>query len=271
MLTLLVLTDFSAAADHALHYAAALAAPGGAHLVLLHVLPGRFHPDALLTTPAAATEDDAHALLRQRLLALPAELPASAAVASGEVAAEVAAAVRQREVSLVILGRPDLGPVPDELARTTSLSLLNHLPCPLLVVPQSGAAAGPPRHALLAADDQPLPHTPGTAELRPLLGQASVTVAFVASEEAAADPARAFANARQSGLLAGFGEAREQGFSATSPAAGLADATALLQPDLLVLVARRRSLLGSLFHQSVTAAVVREAQVPVLVLPEHAD
>lgn len=269
MLTLLVLTDFSAAADHALQYAAALAAPGGAHLVLLHVLPTAFSPDVLITTPAAETEDDAYALLRQRLLLLPADLPASAAVASGDVAAEVAAAVRQREASLVILGRPDLGPVPDELVRTTSLGLLNHLPCPLLVVPEHSAAV-PPRHALLAADDQPLPHTPGTAELRPLLAQTSVTVAFVAEEDVAADPARAFTNARQAQLLAGFGEARAQGFAAASPAAGLADAAALLQPDLLVLVARRRSLLGSLFHQSVTAAVVREARVPVLVLPEHA-
>lgn len=270
MLTLLVLTDFSAAADHALQYAATLAAPGGAHLVLLHVRPGLLSPGAFTVAPVAETEDDAYALLRQRLLTLPANLPASAAVASGEVAAEVAAAVRQREAALVVLGRPDLGPVPDELARTTSLGLLNHLPCPLLVVPEHSAATAPPQRALLAADDQPLPHTPGTAELRPLLNQASVTVAFVAEEEAAADPARAFANAQQAGLLAGFGAAQEQGFSATTPAAGLVAAAALLQPDLLVLVARRRSFLGSLFHQSVTAAVVRETQVPVLVLPEHA-
>ncbi|GAB3841339.1 universal stress protein [Hymenobacter jeollabukensis] len=269
MLTLLVLTDFSPAADHALQYAAKLAAPGGAHLVLLHVRPSLLSPNAL--TASSATEEDANTLLRQRLQSLPTGLPASAAVASGEVAAEVAAAVRQREAAVVIVGRPELGPVPDELVHTTSLGLLRHLPCPLLVVPHHAAGAVPPQRALLAVDDQPLPRTPGTTALRPLLGQAALTVAFVADEEVAADPERAFNNARLAGLLAGFGPVQERGFANAEVAAGIADATALVQPDLLVLVARRRSLLGSLFHRSVTAAVVRAATVPVLVLPEHAD
>ncbi|MCC3158674.1 universal stress protein [Hymenobacter sp. 15J16-1T3B] len=271
MLTLLVLTDFSPAADYALQYAAALAAPGGAHLVLLHVRPSLLSANALTTSSVAETEEDAYALLRQRLLTLPPTLPASAAVVSGEVGAEVAAAVRQREAAVVVVGRPELGSVPDELVHTTSLGLLRHLPCALLVVPLRTAATVPPRRALLAVDDQPLPRTPGTAGLHPLLGHTALTVAFVADEEVAADPARAFANAQQAGLLGGFGPTQERGFAATAPAAGIADATALVQPDLLVLVARRRSLLGRLFHQSVTAAVVREATVPVLVLPEHAD
>ncbi|RTQ44880.1 universal stress protein [Hymenobacter gummosus] len=271
MLTLLVLTDFSAAADHALHYAAALAAPGGAQLVLLHVRPSLLSPDALTAGSVAETEDEAHALLRQRLQTLPAALPASAAVVSGELAAEVTAAVRQRGADLLVLGRPELGPVPDELVRTTSLSLLRHLPCPLLLVPQGSAAAVPPQRALLAVDEQPLPSVRSTAGLAPLLGQAALTVAFVADDAGASNPARAFDNARQAGLLAGFGPAEAQGYAHPEPAAGLAAAARQLQPDLLVLVARRRSFLGQLFHQSVTAAVVREATQPVLVLPEHAD
>ncbi|GAB2954402.1 hypothetical protein GCM10027048_19760 [Hymenobacter coalescens] len=271
MLTLLVLTDFSPAADHALQYTAALAAAGGAHLVLLHVRPSLLSSNALTASSVVETDEDAYALLRQRLLTLPADLPASAAVTSGEVAAEVSAAVRQRDVSVVVVGRPDLSEEPEELAHTTALGLLRHLPCPLLVVPDQAAGAVPPQRALLAVDDQPLPSTPSTAALQPLLGLAALTVAFVADDPAHADPARAFANAQLAGLTAGFGPAEARGLVQADVARGIAQAAQQLPADLLVLVARRRSLLGRLFHRSVTAAVVHAAQVPVLVLPEHAD
>jgi nucleotide-binding universal stress UspA family protein len=38
------------------------------------------------------------------------------------------------------------------------------------------------------------------------------------------------------------------------------------QADLLVIIARRHSLLGGLFHRSVTAQLLRESAIPVLVL-----
>ena len=39
------------------------------------------------------------------------------------------------------------------------------------------------------------------------------------------------------------------------------------QADMLVVIARRHSLLGGLFHRSVTAQLLRESAIPVLVLP----
>jgi nucleotide-binding universal stress UspA family protein len=39
--------------------------------------------------------------------------------------------------------------------------------------------------------------------------------------------------------------------------------------DLLVLIARQRSFMSSLFHRSVTAQVLLRSELPVLVLPAH--
>jgi nucleotide-binding universal stress UspA family protein len=39
--------------------------------------------------------------------------------------------------------------------------------------------------------------------------------------------------------------------------------------DMLVLIARQHSLLGSMFHRSVTAQVIERSRVPVLLLPSH--
>ncbi|KUG09829.1 universal stress protein [Solirubrum puertoriconensis] len=269
MLTLLVLTDFSPVADHALQYAASLAAPTGAHLVLLHVRPSLLSPRAFTAT-SEHSESQANDLLQQRLHALPAGVRATCALERGDVGAELAEAARRYKASLIVVGRPDLSNIPEELDHTTSLEVLRHVACPLLIVPHNAAGAVTPRQVLLAIDDQPLPSTHATQTLQPLLGSAALTVLHVSNEEGSNNPGRAFANAQHAGLTAGFASAQANGFSGASPAAGIADATAMLQPDLLVLIARRRSFLGQLFHESVTAAVVREARLPVLVLPEVA-
>jgi len=39
------------------------------------------------------------------------------------------------------------------------------------------------------------------------------------------------------------------------------------EADMLVVVARRHSLLGGLFHSSITAQLIQESPIPVLVLP----
>ena len=49
-------------------------------------------------------------------------------------------------------------------------------------------------------------------------------------------------------------------------AVGLAEA-ARQDADLLIVVARQQSLLGSLFHRSITAQLIAQSPLPVLVLP----
>jgi nucleotide-binding universal stress UspA family protein len=62
-----------------------------------------------------------------------------------------------------------------------------------------------------------------------------------------------------------------RGYLHLSPAAGLLEALVDTQADLLLVVARSRTYLGELFHRSVTAQVLGNCTVPVLVLPtaEH--
>jgi nucleotide-binding universal stress UspA family protein len=271
MLTLLVLTDFSPVADHALRYAAALAAPAGAHLVLLHVRPSLLSSRAFTAPHSDLSETQANDLLQQRLRALPAGLRSSCALEKGDVEGELAAAARRHRASLVVVGRPDLSDMPPAVTHTTSVEVLRQVPCPLLVVPINAQGQVPPRQVLLAVDDEPLPSSRATATLQPLLGQAALTITSIAQAENANVAERALANAQGAGLTEGFTGVQARSFFHPEPAAGIAEATAALHPDLLMLVARRRSFLGALFHDSVTTSVVQDATLPVLVLPESAQ
>ena len=53
----------------------------------------------------------------------------------------------------------------------------------------------------------------------------------------------------------------------THPAEGIMQGATELKADILIVVARRHSLLGSLFHRSVTAQLISESQLPILLLP----
>ena len=55
-------------------------------------------------------------------------------------------------------------------------------------------------------------------------------------------------------------------YDATVVGGVLAEA-ARQEADVLVVVVRRHSLLGSLFHSSVTAQLIQESTIPVLLLP----
>ena len=72
---------------------------------------------------------------------------------------------------------------------------------------------------------------------------------------------------RTNALVNGFAESRLHEVYHPAVVAGVLGEAARQQADLLVVVARRHSLLGSLFHRSVTALLIQKSPIPVLILP----
>ena len=270
---MLLLANLPEAAAHTARYAAALGRPLGLRLVLLHcyLYPVLSEP-ALL---AAATEeldlDEAETMTALRALAR--SLPGTTEVleASGIVLDDVAAAIRRYQPLLLAMGLgPDQGPL-DELLHSQVLPVLRDTRRPLLLVPAAATAPGPPRRVLVAVDGEPFtPNAAGRA-VAPLLASwaAAYTVAHIlpGPDEAARSSHLALADVRASGLLPPEAPVRLYQQIYSSPVAGIAQALADTQANLLVLIARPRSFLNELFHRSVTAAVLRHCAVPVLLLP----
>ena len=269
-LSLLVLTDFTHPAEHALAYADRLASAIGARLVLLHV-----HRDALLdpeqlsgTLPDLDTEaiQLAFASLKRGLIA-----PAVAEIGHGLVADAVAQAVSQHRPTLIVLGRTEAGNTPDELLTPLGLTLLRTLPYPLLVVPAKPASLPVPRRVLLAVDGEAFTLGPHAGPVRQLLDAlpAVLTVLHVLPSGSADElPGQALESVQRTGLaddLAGLAHARY--VHAPHPAEGILRVARSAEFDLVALVARPRSFLGKLFHHSVTAQVLLHSALPVLVLP----
>ncbi|PJJ59891.1 universal stress protein [Hymenobacter chitinivorans] len=264
--SLLVLTDFRQPAARALDYAAALAGVLEAPLVVLHVCAPGILDSELLTAPQPRRSPDVAA---RALACLTEDLPVPAVteVQQGRVAEAVTGALRQHQPALLVLGRPRHEELPDELATTTALELLPTTTRPMLVVPEQ-AVVGLPRRVLLALDNEPyeLPESALVVDrlLNPLHARLTVLHVGAGPAEEAARPAE------EAAALLGLSPElplKTRTLRHAWPADAILAAAGSGEFDLVILLARRRSVLGHLFHHSVTAQVLLHSPVPVLVLP----
>ena len=265
----LILTDFTPAADQALRYAAALAAPIQAPLVVLHIRRETLlDPDAFNGSVRHLSEGEVAAALQARTQPLGVSVTVESAVEGVEAA--VADAVHRYSPSLVVLGRPDTETTPDELVSSTSLKLLRATRTPLLVVPIGITATVPPHAITIAADNSPISLKKQSEGMRELLVHLKprLTVAHVAEPENSDTCTAALDAVTASGLVAGI-ETRiyAHGVRHRRVPEGILQAAHETHADLLVLIARRRSFLGQLFSRSVTSQVILHGHLPLLLLP----
>jgi nucleotide-binding universal stress UspA family protein len=157
---------------------------------------------------------------------------------------------------------------------STALDLLRHAPYPLLVVPTLGWGTRSPQRLLLAVDGEPFELGTHTGMLRRLQRATGGTLDVVhVTDDAHARPetSAVLRTIRQNNLLADVPPGRLHQVYNPSVADGVLQEAARLGADLLVVVARPHSLLGSLFHHSVTAQLLQESPIPVLLLPTETE
>jgi nucleotide-binding universal stress UspA family protein len=265
---LVVLTDFYAVTNRALSYAAGLAAPLHAELVLLHAR----HDVLLAPVDGSPYSPISEHTTDQALQTLADEqpVPTQVDVSEWELPEAVRVAVRHHNPLLLVLGRPGGTDTPVEVMTGTAMDLLTTVPHPLLLVPGPGGEVFPPRRLLLAVDGEPFRLQQHQDVIRQLLHVAAGTLAVVR----VADDSHARLGTETILRTVAANDLTEelapgQLFEVYDPSVvdGVLTEAARQSADLLVVVARHHSLLGSLFHRSVTAQLLERSPIPVLVLP----
>ncbi|QNP51812.1 universal stress protein [Hymenobacter qilianensis] len=135
-------------------------------------------------------------------------------------------------------------------------------------MPETYQGSSTPTQAVVAADgepftlDKPLAALQLIAQLEPRM--TVVTVSGIADNQACATSLR---QVKASGLADAASHVTLEAIRHAYPVEGLFKAITLTKADLLILVARRRSFLGTMFHRSVTNRLLRTCHIPMLVLP----
>ena len=271
-LTLVVFAGFYPTPRHTVHYADTLAQALHGPLVLLHVnRASMFDPYALVAESYHQEElshqtDTAAAPYR-----MAEELPTQPTVeVATDLLPEVARDLAKRHhPALFVLSQPDAGRADISVAQGCA-ELLRAGHFPLLLVPPTVPANQTPRRILIAADAEPFMLAANAQPLRQLLALpgAALTVAHISSGvEDDAGCSAALRAVQLSGLVQGLPTPELRGYEHENYADGVLAAVQDTQADLVIVLARERSYLGELFHQSVTAGLLAHCPVPVLVLP----
>jgi nucleotide-binding universal stress UspA family protein len=272
--SLVVLTDFSPAAERARAYAAALAGPLGAELHLVHVVaplpPIPTESGVLLMPPTNARYVQE---TRQSLAQVAAGLPVSATAELLETTWDTAIeqAIKQYRPQLIVAGLTATHGWLDEWLSNRTRPLAHQTGCPLLLVPEllPTTALHPPKRIALAVEDQNFQLSPAAVSLAPLLDTLAadlITVCVLPHEERAGG---------WEGLRAvqhcGLGNAAIRSglhkVDSTLPASGILQGVRELQADMLALLDQGHGWLHQVFVGSVIGYVLRHTPVPVLLLP----
>jgi nucleotide-binding universal stress UspA family protein len=272
--TLVVLTDFSRAGDRACAYAAALAAPLGAAVHLVHVFSLPFTSPRMAVVMRAANAEHVlkdSQLLQQMASALP--LPATTQVIEADWADAVAQVVAEYHPLLLVAGLTATDGPFSEWQSNRPLPLAHQTGYPLLLVPENLplAALRPPRRLLLAVEDRPFQLSPEAQLLGPqfdMLG-CQMFVTTVQPSDAPTDGQVGLRAAQQCGLGAALAQAELRKVVDARPASGIWQAADELEADLVVLLDQGHGWAHKLFSGSVIADVIRYSQVPVLLLAAH--
>jgi len=140
---ILVPTDFSYAADHALQHAVHLGRQLRAGIALLHVVAPVLGPD-LLFTSIRTDQPQMVELSKQRLgrLARRAEMrPRQQLVRTGPAAEEIIRCADELKADLIVIGSHGHGAVERILIGGTTERVVRHAHCPVLVIPAPGLPA----------------------------------------------------------------------------------------------------------------------------------
>ncbi|WP_216690918.1 universal stress protein [Hymenobacter siberiensis] len=265
---LVVLTDFYAVTARALSYAAGLAVSMKTELVLLHA-----RHDVLLAPIDYGSYSPVSDNATDRVLQTLADaqpVPTQVDVSDRELTEAVRATVQRHHPLLLVLGRPETADAPVEIVTGTAMDLLTTVPYPLLVVPPPAGDTFPPRRLLLAVDGEPFVLLRHQNVLRQLLrlAEGTLNVVRVTDDSHARLGAEAILRTvADNDLTEVLPPSQLYEVYDRSVVSGILAEAARQEADLLVVVARQHSLIGSLFHRSVTAQLLEHSPVPVLVLP----
>ena len=276
-LNFIVFAGFYPPARRAIQYADILAEAVGGQLVLLHVnRVSLLDPNDLLAQgyyqQELARQTDTAAILYQQAEGL--RTTATVEVATDLLSAVAQDLARRYQPALFVLSQADDDrPAAADLV-TAAVELLRAGSYPLLVVSPTAPAEHPPRRILIAADREPFALAPAADALRPLLALPDVVV-LVAHVSSGVDDdegcALALRAVQASRLVEGLPVPELRGYQHAHYDQGIIAAAYDTQADLVIVLARQRSYLGELFHHSVTARLLENCPVPVLVLPAAAD
>ena len=273
MLHVLIPTDFSANAKHALRYAIAFIAKRKASIHLVHAFTPLFldprSPVEVAANKLAAAEQKAIANMRAFCLEspLPDNIEYHSSCKAGNTKDVVLEAIERRKIDLVIMGTKGAGGLKKALLGSNAAHIMEHATVPVLVVPSRYRFKSIRRLLYASAySDSDAEHL---KQLHKLIAakSAETLVLHVAGEAYTHNSEREFMQGYQQLMIKKMKGVKLlfKVIFGTDFVKRIARFLKQEPADLFVVATRRRSFMGRLFHESKARDLVCRARLPILV------
>lgn len=272
MKTILVATDYSAAADNAVEYSARLAKDTGAELLLFNVF--KLSPHASNALPSTAAVDDLVAQSEDRLHDAARAVAGRHGIAvrwflgKDDTVQSLSAYMKTHPVDLVAMGI-ESGLTEYKLFGNTTTDVIHLMQFPLLVVPNGLEYAGMDK-VMYACEAAYLKPDCRMALLKELVGafKAKLEVFHVHTHDHGQDAERAELEQKLGRILHDV-EHRFAYAQATKVGEGIRAGLERSPADLLVMVPHRLGFIESITKGSQTSQMTVRARIPLLVIPNE--
>jgi len=264
MKQIVVATDFSVPAEHAMLYAGQLAQKTGSGLILLHVfqVPVSMSEVPVLMVSVDELKHNAEAGLaraREHVLQLYPNLAVETESRMGDVTTELNDLCDDKEVVAIVTGKHGASGLERLFFGSTSLSVVRHTQIPVVVVPEN-AVTKEPKTIALAVDSpgEKLPHQKIKSMVEGL--GASLHIIHVQQEKSGTKEVTATVD----GLETVYETIRDDDF--------LHGIQTYLQSnniDMLMVLPHKHSFLERLASKTHTEELLRKITIPVLCITEH--
>lgn len=263
MNTIIVPTDFSAAAQHATAYAAQLAHPLNATILLLHVyqmpVPMTEYPVLMVThEDIKKGVDEGLQRAKDEAEKQHAGIRFEAESRLGDVATEVEEASTERNPLALVVGTKDLSGFERFLFGDTTASLIRNSSYPVIAVPE-GSQFGRPKNVVLASDLLNINEMPAekiTAMVQQL--DARLHVVHVDTKNNEASPPDALLE-KLAGVNPSFHTVQEEDVSE-----GIKQYVEQNGIDLVLVVPHQHNFYERLFFKGHTQGLLQALPVPVM-------
>jgi nucleotide-binding universal stress UspA family protein len=270
MKTILVPTDYSAAAKNAADYAVNFAKEIKARVLLFHAysLPILPSPDALIVVPTAAEwHKDNEDLLKievarlKRKTAVEISYKAVMGLAVDEIQEE------EKKADFIVMGITGAGKLSEQLLGSITTATLKKVNKPVIVIPENVHYRNPDK-IVLASDLDPLKNTKILDRLKELVAQFKSVIYIVNVREGKGEVtvANAIAEVQLETKLKDV-EHFYYYLENENPVDGINEFVKTKKADMVAIIPHHYTFLERLFHSSFSKKMAFHIHVPLLVLP----
>lgn len=276
MVDFVVLTNFSTAADKALHYATILAQQVPSKIHLVHIWQhsildaNYFIEEPVYSTyfnkVGVASRQEHEDALQKRCATFGERVVIEPHFIIGSIANKLPVFLKQVAYPIVIIGKCYTENIPDELVESTSIQLLSMPHTPLLIVPEKYQPLDIPKKIALALDGKTI--NPPTQLYQQVISPLQSVVDIIHISASPTEKIKEnISRIAQATLGSTAARVKVLNPKEGSVMESMRSYLKVNHNDLLVLFHRKHSFLHYLFHQSITGSFVRHTSIPLLILP----